>query len=192
MKVKGIAWAAAVAALAAGSTVHAQQQETPRRAENLYVGAAFGKAKAEDVCSRLATCTDRDNSFGAFAGYWLQPSFALELGYHNLGNATAPGGTFVRSHAWELMGLGAWRPGDTFSFYGKLGVYRGAQEGGGALQAPKEIVTAVTYALGVQADLTKNLGLRGEWQNYPNFGGGPVLPRGDIRVVRVAALWRFR
>lgn len=189
MKVRGIALAAA-AALAAGAA-HAQQ-EGPSRATNLYVGVAFGKSKAEDVCSRLASCTDRDNAFGAFAGYWLHPSFALEVGYHNLGKATAPGGTYVRSNVWELMGVGAWRPREPLSLYAKLGAYRGAQEGGGALQAQKELVTGVTYALGAQADLTKNLGVRGEWQNYPRIGGGPVLPDGDIRVVRVAALWRFR
>jgi OOP family OmpA-OmpF porin len=158
----------------------AAQASAPERSANLYVGAAFGQAKAEKACAGLADCEQNDNAFGAFAGYWLQPNFAAEVGYHNLGRATAPGGTYVRSNVWEAVGVGAWRLRDPFSLYGKLGLFRGAQEGGGALSAPKELVTGITY------------GLRGEWQRYPRVGGGPVLPSGNIDVLRVAALWRFQ
>lgn len=170
----------------------AAQANPPSRAADLYIGAAYGKAKAEKACAGLAGCEDTDNSFGAFAGYWLNSSFALEAGYHNLGSATAPGGTHVRSNAWELVAVGAWRGLDPLSLYFKLGAYAGAQEGGGTLQADKERVHGITYGAGAQLDVTKSLGLRGEWQNYPRMGGGPVLPRGDITVYRVAALWRFQ
>ncbi len=190
MKVTGIALAAA-AALVAGAA-HAQQEASgPGRAANLYIGAAYGKSKADDVCSHLASCDKRDNVFGAFAGYRFRPGFAAEAGYYNLGKATAPGGTYVRSNVWELVGVGTWRPREPFALYAKLGGYRGAQEGGGLLQAPKELTTAITYGLGGQADLTKNLSLRGEWQNYPNMGGGPVLPKNDIRVIRAGVVWRY-
>ena len=78
------------------------------------------------------------------------------------------------------------------AFAGKLGLARGAQEGGGALSAAKELSTSLTYGLGVQMDFPRRLGLRAEWQRYPRLGGGPVLPTGDIDELRLAAPWRFR
>lgn len=169
----------------------AAQPSAANLAANLYVGAAFGQSRAQEACSGVASCDERDNAFGAFAGYWFHPSFAAELGYHNLGKTSAAGGTYVRSNAWELLAVAAWRPRAPLALYGKLGPYRGAQEGGGALAGPKELVTAITYGVGAQLDVMKNAGLRVEWQNYPRMGGGPVLPRGDISVLRLGALWRF-
>ncbi len=177
----------------AGAQRSGEPSAEPSAARNLYVGLAYAQATARKACEGLAGCDDRDNSFGAFAGYWFAPRFALEGGYHNLGKATAPGGTYVRSNVWELVGLGAWRLGDgPLSLYGKLGLARGAQEGGGARSAPKELTNSVTYGFGGQFDFPRRFGLRAEWQRYPRLGGGPVLPAGDIDVVRVAALWRFQ
>lgn len=178
---------------AAGAQPTSDSAAEPSAASNLYVGLAYAQATARKACEGLAGCDDRDNSFGAFAGYRFAPSFALEGGYHNLGKATASGGTYVRSNVWELVGVGAWPvAGGPFSLYGKLGLARGAQEGGGALSAPKELTTTVTYGVGGQLDLPRRFGVRAEWQRYPRLGGGPVLPAGDIDVVRLAALWRFR
>lgn len=189
------ALAAALALLFAG-TAGAQQAggaAEPGRASNLYAGLAVGESQAKKVCEGIARCDERDNAFGAFAGYWLHPRVALEGGYYNLGKASAPGGTYVRSNVWELVALGAWHPDNgPFSVYAKLGLARGAQEGGGALAAQKELSTALTYGLGAQLDLPLRFAVRAEWQRYPDLGGGPVLPTNDIDVVRLAALWRFR
>jgi OmpA-OmpF porin, OOP family len=177
--------AAAAAALFAGAAA-------AQSAANLYVGGVWGRSDAKDACRGVADCEPRDNSVGVFGGYWFYPQVALEVAYHNLGKATAPGGTYIRSNVWELVALGAWRPVEQASLYAKFGAFRGAQEGGGLFAAPKELVTGVTYAFGAQLDLTQRLGVRVEWQNYPRLGGGPILPHGDIDVLRFGALWRFR
>jgi hypothetical protein len=191
-----IAAAAAVLAIAFTGAASAQQAGAPGEAglaRNLYAGLAFGQSSAKEACSGLASCDKSDNAFGAFVGYWLHPGFAVEGGYHNLGKASAPGGTYVRSNVWELLGLGAWQPhGRAVSLYAKFGLARGAQEGGGALAAPKELSNGVTFGFGVQVDLAQRFGVRAEWQRYPRLGGGPVLPTGDIDVLRLAGLWRFR
>lgn len=189
--------AGALAMLVAGAA-GAQQaggagEQQQSAARNLYVGLAYGQSNAKKACDGLAACEDNDNSFGAFAGYWLKPALAIEGGYHNLGAASAPGGTFVRSHAWEVLGLGGVRPGEgPYLLYGKLGVARGIQEGGGARMAPKQFTYSVTYGAGIQGDMGRRFSVRAEWQRYPRLGGGPVLPAGDIDVIRLAALWRFR
>lgn len=186
---------AGVLAMLAAGAAPAQQAGTAGEqsaARNLYVGLAFGQSNAKAGCKDLTGCEDRDNTFGALAGYRLTPRFAAELAFTNLGEASASGGTYVRSNAWELDGVGNWPVSGPLSVYGKVGLFRGAQEGGGMRAAQKELITGITYALGAQFDLGRRVGVRLEWQRYPRMGGGPVLPTGDIDVVRLAALWRFQ
>lgn len=168
------------------------QSEAPAAGANLYLGLAVGQSDAADLCAGIVGCDKRDNTFGAFAGYWLSRNFALEVGYHNLGEITAPGGTYLRSNVWELLVVAAWPVTGPLSIYGKLGPYRGAQTPGGIFGSEKNLTNAVTWGVGAQVDLAKNLGVRAEWQTYPEIGSGPALPNGDINVMRLSALWRFR
>jgi hypothetical protein len=181
------AWAigGAAAVLLAGT---AAAQQDPG---NFYGGLAYGQSQAKDACRGLAGCRNDDDAFGALAGYWLYSSLAIEGGYHNLGSIEASGGTYLKSNVWELVALAAWRPAQRLALYSKFGVFRGAQTGGGVFQGPKERMSNITFAFGAQVDLTRRLGVRGEWQKYPRMGGGPVLPRGDIDVLRASAVWRF-
>ena len=149
-----------------------------------YVGGALGQSKFKD-CSG---CTDdKDASWGLFAGYQFNRNLAAELGYHDLGSASIPGAS-IDGTAWELVGVGAWPFTEQFSVYGKLGGYRGELKGGGT----SETNTDLTYGLGLQFDLNKSLGFRGEWQRYPGMGGGNFGDKTDVDVMRVAALWRFQ
>lgn len=154
---------------------------------SVYVGGAVGQSKFKDACNGLANCDDKDTSWGLFAGYQFGRTFGAELGYHDLGSASIPGAS-VDGKALELVGVGALPLGNQFSVYGKLGGYRGELKGGGI----KETNTDLTYGLGVQWDFTRNLGVRGEWQRYPNMGGGDFGDETDVDVLRVAALWRFQ
>ena len=194
MRVTGTSIAAAMAgffAMSLGSAALAQNAE-PSRAANLYVGLAVGQSDGAQLCNGLAGCDKRDNTFGAFAGYWLHPSFSLELGYHNLGKITVPGGTSIRSNVWEFVAVGYWHATAPLSLYGKFGPYRGAQSPGGIYGSEKNLVNALTYGFGAQYDVSRSVGLRAELQAYPSIGSGPILPAGDINVARVSALWRFR
>lgn len=154
---------------------------------SVYVGGALGQSKFKDACNGVANCDDKDTSWGLFAGYQFNKNLAAELGYHDLGSASDPTGS-VDGTAWELVGVGAWPFTEQFSVYGKLGGFRGELKGGGI----KETNTDLTYGLGLQYDLNKNLGLRGEWQRYPSMGGGAFGDKTDVDVMRVAALWRFQ
>ena len=194
MRIRGASIAGAglgVLATSLGGAALAQN-EAPSRAANLYVGLAVGQSDGSDLCKGLAGCDKRDNTFGAFAGYWLHSNFAVEVGYHNLGKITVPGGTYIRSNVWELLAVGYWHALPPLSLYGKLGPYRGAQNPGGIYGSEKNLVNAVTYGIGAQFDVSRNVGLRAELQAYPSIGSGPVLPAGDINVARLSTLWRFR
>jgi OOP family OmpA-OmpF porin len=159
---------------------------------NFYAGLSYGQAYDKDACAGLSGCSDRPDALRAFAGYQFHPHLAVEAGYANLGNVRANGGTWVRSHAWDAVLVGSWPLFSRVSVLGKLGGARIDETGGGALSAQKETNYRITYGVGAQFDVTKNLALRGEWQNYPRAGGGPVLPRGDISTTMIGALWRFQ
>ena len=175
-----------IAFLSAAAMAFALPAMAQMSMSSVYVGGGLGSSKFKDACNGIANCDDSDTTWGLFAGYQINRNFAAELGYHDLGSATAPGGSYD-AKAWELVGLAAWPFTEQFSVYGKLGAFRGEAKALGQ----KETNTDVTYGVGLQYDLNKNLGLRGEYQKYPSMGGGSLV-KTDVDVFRVAALWRFQ
>ena len=174
------------AALAAALPAAAQN---PSRLSSVYVGADLGQSKFTDGC-RLrgitsSDCDDKDSSWGLFAGYNFTPNLAAEVGYHDLG--TVSDGNSVDGQALELVGVGRFPITERFSAYGKLGGYRGHLK-----NRESEANTDLTYGVGVQYDFTNHLGVRGEWQRYPNMGGGDFNRETDVDVMRVGALFRFQ
>ena len=175
-----------IAFLSAAAMAFALPAMAQMSMSSVYVGGALGQSKLKDACNGIANCDDSDTTWGLFGGYQISRNFAAELGYHDLGSASASGASYD-AKAWELVGLAAWPLTEQFSVYGKLGAFRGEAKA----QGLKETNTDVTYGVGLQYDLNKNLGLRGEYQKYPSMGGGSLV-KTDVDVFRVAALWRFQ
>lgn len=171
----------AVAAFAFAGSAAAQPSLS-----SVYVGATIGQAELKDACSGVAGCDEKDTAWRILGGYQFNRYFAAELGYHNLGEASAPGGE-TEATAWELVGVGAYPLVNQLSVYGKLGVYRGELEGPSA----EETNTDLTYGLGLQYDVLKNVGVRGEWQRYNKMGGGALVET-DVDVLSVGVVYRFQ
>ena len=179
---KGIKALLGVAALVLAGSAAAQQPSL----SSVYVGGSLGQAEYKDGCSGVANCDEKDTAWRIFGGYQFNRYFAAELGYHNLGEASAPAGA-LEGTAWELVGIGAYPIVDKLSVYGKLGFYRGELEAPGA----KETNSDVTYGAGLQYDFVKNVGVRGEWQRYSKMGGGNLVET-DVDVLSVGVLYRFQ
>jgi len=171
------------AALAAALPAVAQDR-TGSRLSSVYVGGDIGQSKFKDACNGLTGCDDKDTAWGLFAGYQFNRNLGLELGYHDLGSVSSSVGS-IDAKAWELTAVGTVPLTNQFSAYGKLGGYRGKFEGAGLDNKSNDW----TWGAGLQWDFTRNVGLRGEFQQYRNFGsnGGP-----DVHVLRVGALYRFQ
>ena len=152
----------------------------------VYVGGTIGQAKYKDGCAGVNDCDDKDTAWRLLAGYQFNRYFAAEAGYHDLGEASAAAGA-TEGKAWELVGIGAYPVVDKLSVYGKLGAYRGELEGPGG----KETNGDVTYGAGLQYDLVKSVGLRGEWQRYNKMGGGNTGET-DVDVLSLGAVYRFQ
>jgi opacity protein-like surface antigen len=177
-----------LAAFAALGLSRAGQAQEPAR--HVYVGGMFGQAHWRSACPGQTSCDDTNSALRIFGGYQINPILSAEIAFNNLGKATGNTAT-IKGNAWEATGVAAWPLFGAVSVYGKLGIFRGNIEGSGALLGDKETNYGPTYGVGAQVDLSRNLALRADWQNYPKLGGS-TLPHTDVNVISAGALWRFR
>ncbi|HEX6156074.1 MAG TPA: outer membrane beta-barrel protein [Burkholderiales bacterium] len=199
---KCTATAVAAAALAILIATPAWSQDA-----GFYLGASIGQSKAKDTCddSGAFSCDDTDTAWKIFAGYQFNRHFAVEAGYTDLGevslsaaSATSSVRGTIELSAFELMAVGSFPVVDRFSLYGKLGLYRAETEQ--KLQVTLGSLTVsdnkteknadLTFAFGARFDITRNLGVRAEWQRYLDVGGGEI-GEDDVDVLSVGLLYRF-
>ncbi len=165
-----------------------------------YVGGSVGQSKARHVdCAGFSSCDTKAAAFGILGGYQINRNFAAELGYHDFGRVTfsAPGVSGnIKASAAELVGLAAYPVASQFSLYGKLGAYRAEAKlsaslaglGSGSL---KDRTTDLTFGFGARYDVTREAGVRAEWQRYKNVGGDDTGGKYDIDVISIGLIWRF-
>ena len=166
-----------------------------------YAGTSVGQADFKDGCQDVTgpgvSCDDKDTAWRIFGGYQFNRNFAAELGYHNLGeirasNAFTGRTAKIKASAGELVGVGLLPFADQFGAYGKLGLYYGKTEATSNFGVSGDDTnTGVTWGIGLQYDPMPALGLRVEWQQYHDIGGDNS-GKGNINVLNLAALWRFR
>ena len=172
----------------------------------LYLGAALGQAKHADTCQGAnLSCDDKDTAWKIYGGYQFNRFFAAEIGYADLGRSAAGanvGGIIVNPTfevtAFELSGIGFLPVLDRLALFMRLGVYRAETELGGTgtafgITVPvsgKDSNSDLTFGLGIQYSFTRNLGVRGEWQQYMKVGGGNT-GESDIDVLSAAFVFRF-
>ena len=165
--------------------------------QRFYVGGSIGQATQKDACAGTSgiSCDDADTAWRVLGGYQINRSFAAELGYHNLGKAKASAGgatAEVEANAWELVGIGAYPVMDNFSVYGKLGLYSGKAKGTSNFGvSASDTNTDFTFGFGAQYDLSRQLGVRGEYQKYNDLGGDNV-GKTDVDVFSIGVIWRFQ
>src|SRR5712691_628986 len=166
-----------------------------------YVGGSVGQSKAKVAdCAGFGSCDTKAAAFGILGGYQISRNFAAELGYHDFGRVTfsAPGVSGnIKANASELVGLGAYPFANQFSVYGKLGAYHAeaklsASQAGSGSVSPKDRNTDLTFGFGAVYDVTREAGVRAEWQRYKNVGGDDTLGKHDIDVISIGLIWRFR
>lgn len=190
----------ALGVLAAATALPAAAQQT----QHFYAGLSLGQSKFSDECSQLPgfSCDDKDTAFRIFGGYQFHPNIGVELGYADLGkakfSASGTGGSVSGEEkftAWDLVAVGSYPVGTSFSVYGKLGLYYGKAEASanavigpfGASASDSETGTDFTYGLGAGFDFNKNFGARIEWQRYNGFSDAS-----NLDVFSLGVLYRFR
>jgi hypothetical protein len=168
----------------------------PAAAQGMYLGFGAGQSKFKfSGCNN--PCDEKGREYKLFAGFQFNRALALEVGYSDMGKGTF-GATQVKANAWELSGVGTWgvpvgARGIGLSLLGRLGVYMGEAKATvpSAGTEVKHGTTDLTYGLGLQADLSRIVAVRGEWQRFSKMGGGGLGTKNDVDALTVGALWRF-
>jgi|SRR6185436_9766677 OOP family OmpA-OmpF porin len=192
---------------AAGAVLLLLAQPAFAEDAGFYLGGSIGQAEHSGACSSaVVPCDEKDGAWKLFAGYQFNRHLAVEFGYADLGASSASGqqssfnssGTFEVT-AWELVAVGAFPVMDRLSVFGKAGLFRGEAKGevivvssGGSVfsESRKESNTDLTFGLGVRYDVTRNLGVRAEWQRYLDVGGGELVSA-DVDVFSLGFQFRF-
>ena len=178
------------AALAFAGPALSQQKQS-----GIYIGGALGQAEQSDQCSGTApgiSCDNKDSAWKIFGGFQFNRHFALELGYADLGEATARDGALFATDetaAFEVVALGMLPIGDRFAIFGKAGFFAGELER--TSNNPGEPTgtntqTDFTFGLGVRFDVTHNIGVRAEWQRYIDLGEIT-----DVDLISIGVQFRF-
>ena len=201
-----IAFIVACALWLAAPGAQAQSDMKLRMDSGFYMGAGVGRAEQRDFCAAIVggTCDAKDLTWSIFGGYQFNRYAAVEAGYVDFGKATASGFTVggglpaaisSRSHAWEALGVFSVPLNPAFSLYGKLGFFYYNSDGNGsgaAFGSASDNGTELTYGLGAEYNINRNVGARLEWQRYLKVGSGLFgIPNGDVSLVRFATRYRF-
>jgi len=172
-----------------------------------YAGAAVGQSRVKDACEGVTiACDDKDTAWKVFGGYQFNKNFGAEVGYVDLGKATANGvitGVAVSADAkvkgFEVLGVGTLPIANNFSAYGKLGFFRwdldvsatGAISGFSATVSASETGTDFTFGLGLKYDFAKNIGARLEWQRYNDIGKESTTGKSDADLLSLGIVFKF-
>ena len=151
-----------------------------------YAGASFGQSKIEG---------ETDTGWKIFGGYQINKSFGAEFGYVNLGKVKESGalpifGAFtatIDAKAWQLVGVGTLPIDDRFSVFGKLGFARWDADlkcTGFLAGCGDDSGTDLTFGVGVKYNLTRNLAVRGEWENFD-------LGDADADLLLITIVYKF-
>lgn len=188
---------ALLAAAAAAVPALAQAQAPQERGG--YVGLQAGTANYKKFCEGINfKCDDSDTAWRFFGGYQYSRNLALELGFANLGAASAGGGAAGDARyevfAWDLSLLFGPQVTPNLFLFGKAGFSRADVDrratGGPIVGNASEKTGGITYGFGAQYGVTRNLGLRLEYQQYNNVGKS-TTGEDDIGVVTAGIVWKF-
>lgn len=124
----------------------------------LYLGAGAGEAKTDT----------RETSWKLYGGYQFTPTWGLELGYNDLGKYR---GADIES--WSLAGTGTIPLNERWSLFGKLGATENRPDAAGMGNH-----TAVLLGVGVGYSLSRNVGVRLEYEDFGKLSDANGSSRG--------------
>jgi OmpA-OmpF porin, OOP family len=127
-----------------------------------YVGLDVGRSEFVD---------ENDTGFRIFGGYQFHRNVAAEVAYGMLFDKSG-----VEITSLEVVAVGMFPLANQFSIIGKLGFAR--------LEAdPGSNDTDLTFGIGAQYDVTRNLGVRLQWQRYNTDP--------ELDFLSLGVLWKF-
>lgn len=181
-------WLVAIALFGIASVGHA---------DGWYGGLGIGSSKMKDASTALigTTFEDSDSGLKLFVGSQFNPNAAFEFSYVDFGKFTGMVGS-VTTDSWEATAfnvslVGIAPLGGSSSIFGKIGfafwnvddVFLGISASNSG--------SGVSYGLGFQYDLSKQFGLRAEWEQFADVGDQNTTGQSDLGLLTLSAIFRF-
>src|SRR5258708_358217 len=201
--VLGIVLAAALAAcFGATAEDYVGGWKLPKSTDVHTPPGVFSVASEPVPSFALARANNGDNGYRFRLGYQYSRFFAVEGQFVDFGRTSAemftgPGNL---ASAFRSTGMGvdtvAMLPWRSFSFYGRLGAYRGESRNAFAQYSTSLLGDATSqrtrwrYGVGVRYAFPKPLGMKGEGERYSPLGT-PFDAQVETDVVSVGLSWRF-
>ena len=163
----------------AAALVAASLATISAHAEGIYVGGSLGTPHFGDNLNGV-TGENSGVSGKVFGGYQLNSNFSVESGYAELGRINNNSSGTVNAHGLYLDAVGLWPLGADFSLLGSVGLAHvnlntsnGDDKGMG-----------LKLGAGAEYALSRNVSLRGEYENYraAEFGGHPAIGQYTLGV----------
>jgi OOP family OmpA-OmpF porin len=153
------------AAMAVSTGALAQSSMSMATVPNFYAGVDVGQTDVAD---------EDDIGFRLFGGYQFHRNIAVELGYGLLFDKDD-----VEVTSLEATAVGIWPIANQFSVLAKLGLANVE------VDSPfgSDDSTELTYGIGVQFDISRNLAARAMWQRYETDE--------ELDYLHIGVMWRF-
>lgn len=161
--------------------------------EGFYAGLSLGDGKP-GVSPAGAVSKSSSFIYGGLAGYQYNKNLAVEAQFTGAGKSTDVAGNTLKADALSLTAVGLLPLNDSFELLGKLGVASTKTTSSGLTATNLGTTrTGLTYGLGAQYNVSKNLGLRLVWDRYALATSSAVGVKSNANadVVAVAAVYKF-
>ena len=172
-----------------------------------YVGAGIGQSKGKQYCDpqpgiSFVSCDDTGTAWKLLAGYQINRYLGVEGGYLDLGQFSAsftksgvPESVVTQTRTGYLVGIATLPIGSRFGVFVEAGGVYWSMTGQAALggSPPGNLTNnGVDFigGAGIQAFLTRNFGIRAQYDYSPNLGNtdsGTV----DVQVITASVIWKF-
>jgi OOP family OmpA-OmpF porin len=176
----------------------------PPKSSEPQASSGFLSVASEPVASFAPARNNgtADNGFRLKLGYRYSKFFAVEGQFVDFGRTSADmfANPSTLPSAFRSTGFGvdtvAMLPWRSFSFYGRLGAYRGESRNAFAQYSTSLLGDAASrgtrwrYGLGMRYDFTKSLGIRAEVERYSPLGT-PLDTQVETDLISVGVSWRF-
>ena len=174
-------------------------------ANGYYAGVSAGQSKVSDFCDGVpggVSCNDSDTGWKVFGGYQATENFGIEVSWVDFGEAildVTPAG-FPLTVTGEASGFGVVGTGmlpvsERFGLFGKVGVFRWDLEVRadvfGQSAAVEDDGIGLTYGFGAKVKVTENVGIRVEWEQFPDVGNNDTTGEDDLSLLSAGVVLSF-
>jgi OOP family OmpA-OmpF porin len=167
-----------------------------------------------DVVDATSSLDDSDTGFGLAGGYQVNPWFAAELAYVDLGdisyeaNGTVTDGIddfdaglgIDQSASGPVFSLlGIWPIGERFSVFGRVGIALMSVDADASVSIDGESVSDsvgtdrsnMVYGIGGEFSLNERFGVRLGWDRYAEVGSDDLAGEVDIDLISLGLRYNF-